>query len=629
MQAFSVGRGNAGNVTVNAGGHVFLEDRSAIFSAVTQTEQFRGEGEGGDINIRARSLSLSSGSQIAASTEGRGNAGNIRIDAADSVDGRDGSVVQAVSLGEGNAGIITITAGDRVAFDGVGANGFSSGAFSSVEGDAFRGDRRAGDVNIEARSLSLSNGAILETSTRNSGNAGNIQLNINDSVSISGGAILRAVSTSQGNSGNVTINAGGLIFIDGRGSTGVSSGIINSLGVVPQFGGNRRGGDIRISGRSLSVTNGAQVGAITVGQGNVGNIQVDVTDDVLIGGGSVLQTILGARGNAGNITINAGNRISLDGESGVFSAVVQTEQFRGEGEGGDINIRARSLSLTNGAQLNASNIAQGGAGSIDVGVRSLDLDQGNIFAITNSGDGGNIQLRTSKSLRLRNSSQIATSAGLAQLAGDGGNITIVTPLLVANFDGNNDIVGNAFGSRGGRVEINTQSAIGLTPRSIPELRALLGTDDPTLLDPSRLPSNDVASLSSFSLNFDSGEVFSASDLVELPTTPVDASALVATGCPSGVENRFVVTGGGGLPPAPGDKLSADALLTDWATLTAPETQNRATVETTTPEVADTAIAPLVEATTWQFGSKGEIVLTNADPATPNQFEATPSNCPSS
>ncbi|MDV2990875.1 MAG: hypothetical protein N4J56_000529 [Chroococcidiopsis sp. SAG 2025] len=630
IQAISGSAGNAGNITVNAGDRIVLDGSSGIFSAVTQFGQFRGDGEGGDIKIAARSLSISNGAQIGASSQGRGNAGNIQIDIADSLDASGKSFIQAFSNGEGNAGNITINAGDRVAFSGTGSRSDPSGIISSIEENTPRSDRRAGDINITARALFLSDGTLLETSARNSGNAGNIQLNLSDSVSINSGALLRAISSSPGNSGNISITAGGLVSVDGVGTDGEASLVINGLAPTTEFEGSRQGGDIKITARSLSITNQAQIGTSTFGQGNAGNIQVDVADDISIGAGSSLQALSVAKGNAGNITVTAGDRISLDGTGGIFTAIAQFEQFRGEGEGGDINITARSLSLTNGAELNTSNIVQGSAGNIDIDVRSLEVERGNIFAITTSGDGGNIQLRASKGIRLRNNSQISTTAGTDRQPGNGGNITINTPLVIANSDGNNDITANAFLGSGGRVDITADSIVGFTPLSRQELQALLGTDDPTQLDPSRLPSNDITAISqtnpslSGTVTFNAADIDPSRDIVELPTGLVDASTLVATGCPSGAENRFAVTGRGGLPPAPGDRLSPDALLTDWASLQTPETENRAAVEPTIPKAdrtATTPVEPIQEVTSWQFDRDGKVILTTAPSATTRGYNS--------
>jgi hypothetical protein len=61
------------------------------------------------------------------------------------------------------------------------------------------------------------------------------------------------------------------------------------------------------------------------------------------------------RGNAGNITIKAGDTVSFDGTTPqkIPSAVFTTVEAGAKGKGGDINITANNLSLTNGGELNA------------------------------------------------------------------------------------------------------------------------------------------------------------------------------------------------------------------------------------------------------------------------------------
>lgn len=617
---------NAGNINVDVSDTVFIDGRGTNLPSEISSILFsEGRGRGGNINVRARSLSLTNGGRLNTSTFGEGNAGNIQLNLDDSVSISSGSLIAAASFSSGSSGNITIAAGGLVSID------FGS-ILNSLQQAPFEGERRGGDINIKARSLSVTNGGLIGTTTLGQGDAGDIKVDVTDDVSVSGGSFIQASSYGRGNAGNITINAGDRISLDGAGGI---SGIISFVGQTGQLQGEGRGGGINIKARSLSLSDGAQIGTSTLGLGNAGNIQIDVTDSVDASGGSSIQAISTGEGNAGNITISAGDSVAFDGvgtngfSSGAYSSV-EENALRGDRQAGNINVKARSLFLTNNGQLGSNSLGPGSAGNINVDVRSLNLDDGGIFAVTNSGNGGNIQLRASESLRLRNSSRISTTAGLAQLAGDGGNITIDTPLIIANSNGNNDITANAFLGSGGRVDITADSIFGLTPRSRQELQALLGTDDPTQLDPDRLFSNDITAISqtnpslSGTVSFNAADINPSSDLVELPTTLVDASSLVAAGCPSGAENRFVVTGGGGLPPAPGDKLSVDAVLTNWATLQTPKTSEA--MDKSTPEAVNTTPTILVEANTWQFSSKGEIVLTANASNTPNNFGATPTSC---
>lgn len=719
LQAASYSQGNAGNVTITAGDRISF-DGGAVASILAlpsdlpnnstlgEIPQVQSDRVGGNIRINGRSLSLINGTQIATSVRQKGNAGNIEVNTTEGISASGGSILQAISAGGGSAGNIAITAGDRVSFDGVGSNGLPSSVLSVLDQTSeLESGRRGGDIKLKARSLSLTNGAQFTTSTSGQGNAGNVEIDVSDAVNFVGvsevnpnfrsGIFSTVEATGKGRGGDVNLSAGSLSIIDGAqvnansGGEGDAGNIAinvkndtNLDGTGSLFGGGifsnleggvGKGGNVSVTTGSLSLKNGANISASTFSQGDAGSVTLDVRDllsidgtssrgfssgvfsavqqqavgnggNVNVAAGSISLTnggIISAsslgQGNAGNVTIDARDAIVLDGvgtnnlPSSVFSSVSGTSELSGDRQGGDIRIRGRSLSLTNGAQLNTSNAVRGSAGNIDVDVRSLNLDRGNIFAITTSGDGGNIRLRASKELRLRNNSQISTTAGTNQQPGDGGNISIDTPLVIANFDGNNDITANAFSGSGGRVDITADTIVGFTPLSRQELQALLGTDDPTQLDPSRLPSNDITAISqtnpslSGTVTFNAADIDPSRDIVELPTGLVDASTLVAAGCPSGVENRFAVTGRGGLPPSPGDKLSSDALLTNWATLQTPETQNRAAVEPTIPKAdrTTTPVEPIQEATSWQFDRDGKVILTTAPLATTRRYNP-PTSC---
>ncbi|URD50894.1 filamentous hemagglutinin N-terminal domain-containing protein [Chroococcidiopsis sp. CCNUC1] len=720
LRTNTFGTGNAGNIKIDVGGAAIFtgvaNDKSGVFSSVENI----GVGEGGDISLNSGTLSIADGAQVNATSIGRGDAGNVTIDVNEQIEisgtgpqfasgvfsnvedngvGKGGDVrinirngslfltngglISASSTGDqGVAGNVTITASDRVSIDGVrtvrtsnGEETFSSAIFSYVGLPDSQGDLASGNINIKARSLAVTNQGKIEASTFGQGNAGNIQIDVtnsDESASITGSSIIRAASFSAGNAGNITITADGEISLD------TNSVIASSVEQIFQETSDRRGGDITIKARSLSIDNGAQMSASTFGTGNAGNIFLRVDDSISLSNsssifsaaspdaegnsgtidlkahsltltnGGVLSVTNFGQGNAGNIYVDVSDNILFEGvgefsdgvfASGVYSAIGE----QGRGRGGNISLKAKYLSLMDGGIISASAVGRGDGGDIVVDVRTLDLDSGGIFAESTSGNSGDIRLQASKSVRLRNDSLISTSTG----SGNGGNITINSPLVIAEFRGNNDIFANAFDGEGGEIKINAQSIFGLKQRTgeelQPELQRRFGTATPTTLQLQEflgsLADNDVAAISlnnpSFSGNvsFNADYIDPSRDIVELPTGLVDASSLVAAGCPSGAENRFTVAGRGGLPPAPGDKLSSDALLTDWATLQTPETENRAAVATTTPVATNTTPTPpvetITEATSWQYDRNGAIILTSGDTTSPSHLKETLTSCPSS
>ncbi|MDZ4871088.1 MAG: hypothetical protein CLLPBCKN_000476 [Chroococcidiopsis cubana SAG 39.79] len=583
-QTFADAAGKAGNIFVNT--KVF---NASPGSGIFNTVQRGSVGDGGNINIVADSLSLND-AELNANTSGQGDAGNIFMRA-------DG----AITLTNSSLIVSLVTEG------AIGAGG---------------------DIEIQTRSLTLTNGSQVSSSVfrqegglpGGQGKGGNIRVTATDSIDLAGlssnqrfssGLLTITEQGASGQAGDITVNTGTLRIAD---SAAINAATRNASG----------GGNITVNANTLEATGGGQVRTTSRSSGKAGNINLNVTDRIILSGSDSTYFDRLAQFDE-NFVSDAGPN------SGLFASATKAST----GQSGSLNISTGQLNVKDGAEVTVSNQGTRDAGNLIINTRSLNLNDGKITAETTSGNGGNIELQVSRNLGLRNNSRISTSAGTAQQPGNGGNITINTPFIIAAPDENSDITANAFSGSGGSVNITSERVFGLVPRSRQELQTLLRTNDPTQLDPIRLQSNDITAISqanpslSGTVTFNAADIDPSRDLAELPTTPVDASTLVAAGCPSGAENRFVVAGRGGLPPAPGNKLSSDALLTNWATLETPETENRATVETTTPEVINDTVTPLVEATTWQFGSKGEIILTNANPTTPNQFEATPSNCPSS
>ena len=513
ISAGTSGQGNAGSVFIQANGPVSLSN-SSIFSNV----QSGAVSSGSDITINAVSLSLDNGSQLTTSTTGQGNAGNIQVNATDSVFVKGSSALSAYTDKQGNAGSVTIAGRDGVVpvvlFDGVGAKGFPSSAVSYV-GENSTG--KGGDVNITARALYLTNGARLITSTagQNLGqDAGNIRVNASESISASGGSTIESNTYGQGNAGNVTIQAGDVAF-DGVGSQGFSTGVTTTTfgNSLPGFIGDRKGGDINITARSLSLTNGAALNAIVNGWGNGGSVNINVSNAVTFDGvgsnkspsgaaislnsgigkggdinittgslsltnGAVLLAYTFGQGDAGNVRINARDAVTFDGvgSNGDGSRAFTSVGSGAVGKGGDINISTGSLSLTNGARLSSSTSGQGDAGNIRINARddvTFDRVDSNgassgAFSTVNSGavgKSGDINISTG-SLSLTNGAELSSSTSGQ---GNAGNVRINTRDAVT-FDGvgSNRFRSGAFTlvdfgavGKGGDINIST-STLSLT-----------------------------------------------------------------------------------------------------------------------------------------------------------------------
>jgi filamentous hemagglutinin family protein len=549
LSASTYGQGNAGNVTVSAKNAVSLANGD-IFSAV----QAGGVGKGGNIDINAATFSLTDGAQLIVSTSGQGDAGNVNVKVTGAVDIagekngfssgirslvatgtvgnagnitidsgsfslRDGARLSASTYGQGNAGNVTVSAKDAVSL----ANG---DIFSAVQA---AGVGKGGNININAATLSLTDGAQLETLTSGQGDAGNVNVKVTGAVDIAGvkngfsSGIRSFVDTEAlGNAGNITIDSGSFSLRDGAELSASTFGQGNAGNVTVsakdavslangdifsavQAAGVGKGGNININAATLSLTDGAQLETLTSGQGDAGNVNVKVTGAVDIAGvkngfssgirsfvdtealgnagnitidsgsfslrdGAELSASTFGQGNAGNVTVDANNAVSLAANAYIFSTV----EAGGVGKGGNIDINAATLSLTDGAQLltitrGASDTlpaGQGDAGNVNIDVIGAVTITGRT-GIFPSGIRTNVEQGTTRNggnITI-NSNSFSLTGGAAVVAstdgkGNAGNVTVNARESVLLRDPDNAIFSTVLENgegKGGNIEINTKS----------------------------------------------------------------------------------------------------------------------------------------------------------------------------
>ena len=659
----------AGDIDLYASGTVLLTDGSFIANSTL------GFGDGGNVTIAAGSVLLKDGAQIGANTRGVGNSGTVAVRSsgsvtldgetrngvsgglyseveagatgnsggikimADSVLVMNGAVVTARTLENGNAGSIEITARGAVRFDGVGpVDQFASGVYAGVGAQPFGtyvgkpGFGNSGDLTITAGSLSIANRALLDAS---------------------------ASPLSHGNAGKIQLRIAGAVNLEGYPSTRNPTQVVDPGGIYSYIGSDQdklavgNSGGITLSARSLSLKNGAALVASTFGQGNAGDINLDVTGAVTLdgqgslastgifssvtrpakgnsgqimlsagslsvtNGGAIASSVLG-RGRAANISVKATGDIAFDGVSpftDVASVVFPSGIFSRVGPNAsgtsDINVTARSLTLTNGAQFQANTlgasiagsihitttddirlagknataglssglfsttIARGSGGDINVNGRALLLQEGAVISSQSQGIGkaGSIEIRLRDRLRasdsqiLTNSTQSAggnitivartialrgdsdiTTSVLSGIGG-GGNITLGARAIVALDD--SDILAFSRDGSGGNIALNTPVFFGFRYRP-----GVVGTNIATLNGNGRVDVNASGNLRSGTIILPN--VTLQSNLAPLPIEVVDTSRLIAHSCiaRSPRQGSFLVTGAGGLPNQPDDLATA-------------------------------------------------------------------------
>ncbi|MBM0745384.1 S-layer family protein (plasmid) [Phormidium sp. CLA17] len=597
LQSLTLGRGNAGNILIDVRDRL-LFDRSVATSSVRSGAT----GNGGNIRVTAGSLSFTNTARLSASTSGIGNAGNISVEVRDlaSFDdsylsgvvnrtgvGNGGNVsVSAGTLsltnggqlvaetnGKGDAGNILINARDQVILNGFSPNEeFSSGVFNGV---APSGVGKGGAIDIVTNSLSLTNGALLFSVVGGTGNAGNIRIVARDLVSLDGAspngtisAITSSVApTGIGNGSDINISASSLflsneaglisntagqgnagnILVNAREQISLDNALIDSS-VTPT--GNGQGGEIRLFTGSLILTNGAYLNSKIAGQGKAGNIQVQATNLEVIGGSQFL-TITTGSASAGNIVLKVQERVTLTGaNSGLFASTTA----RSTGNGGSITIDPRTVLIQDGAAIAVGSQGKGTGGNITIQADGLELrDRGSITAETASAQGGNITLDVKDLMLLRRNSLISATAGTAQAGGDGGNITIRTPFIIGVLGENSDITANAFSGRGGNITITTNAIFGLQ------------------FQPKLTPFSDITASSQFGLSgtvaINMLNIDPNRGLATLPIKLSDSSKQIGQQCSRRTrDNKFVVLGSGGVPLGPEDALGGSEALVELVEL---------------------------------------------------------------
>jgi len=255
---------------------------------------------------------------------------------------------------------------------------------------------------------------------------------------------------------------------------------------------------------------------------NEGNLRVGV--DLTLSGG------------AGDLDITA-NTILINNQ-----AKLQATNTSGSG---NIRINTQGLTVQNGSEITASGTGTGVSGNVEIIADSIFLNnQGNLLVTTQSGEGGNIVIDADDTLLLRYNSNILTEA---LGTGNGGNIMITAGnFVMAILPENSDIAATAIQGRGGNIFV---TAVGIFGFSLPERLV-------------RTPESDLSAASELGIN---GTMeINTRDTIRLNTLP---SEFIGDGisqvCPgiggARIQNKFIVTGRGGLAVRTDVPLSSDAV----------------------------------------------------------------------
>lgn len=428
---------SGGVVSIRAGR--FIMDNGYIFADNT-------DGAGGRIDIQATETVIMKNEALAtADTLGDGSGGTIEVTTVDVVM-QDGGVFQTDNYGSGDGGSLTVNASDSVSMAGksidelpysgntraglyAGNFGTGNGATISVnapvvdigedgkiEVNASFNDGNAGTLDLNADTLYMHDGGVVQTDTFGAGAAGTVNINV-ATAELTDGSSIAATTRGTGSGGTVNVTATDSVTLSGSNDLGPSGIFTNSFDA-----GN--GGTVQITTDTLTMTDGSAIqsassGAIATAATTAGNIEVDA-GNVSITGQAQISTQTENAGQAGNITVNATNQLGISSpddpiQSGIFSTTT------GTGNGGTIALAANSLEMDGGA-VNASSNNVGNAGTITAQLGSLDLNNGAQIStsVAGAGNGGDLGVAASGNANINGQSASGFSSGLYSTTADSG-----------------------------------------------------------------------------------------------------------------------------------------------------------------------------------------------------------------
>ncbi len=407
--SFGTGRGvnlivRASESVELAGGSPTFNLPSGLFAQVDTTAT----GNGGTLVIETRLLNVFEGAQVATSTFGSGDAGDLRI------------LASSVKV-----------AGRRA------DNIIGSGLFAQVNEQA-TGD--GGNLTIETQQLEISGGAQVSTAARSGGRGGTLNIKASDSILVTGTAPVQDEFAKS----NILVSA--------------------------DPGATRDAGELNITTGQLVVEDSARISADNFGLGKGGSGTFNVGKLIIRNGGEVRAGSF-ADGNGGILTVNASESVDIVGAATIAGKTIPSTLFSqalAGGNAGNLIVNTPILNVRDGAEVTVSAKGTGAAGNLTVGANTIRLNRGRLTAETAAGNGANINLNELKLLGLENQSLISAQA-FNQASGGNININAPNGFIVAFPNQNNDIVANAVAGQGGKISINARSLFNLgESKSIPE-----------------------------------------------------------------------------------------------------------------------------------------------------------------
>jgi large exoprotein involved in heme utilization and adhesion len=368
LYTFTFGSGKGGNLTINTG-RFLVRDRASVAASTN------GDGNAGDLKIIAsESIEVINAEVRARTTFGLGHAGDFEITTGKLII-RDGALVSASTFGPGDAGDLEVNATEFVQVIGTSEDGktpsrlFVDAIYDESDNTVeVIGD--AGDLKIKTGSLIVQDGGQVSATTADQGKAGNLEVEAN-LVEVIGTSANGEISSrllfdtvGSGNAGLLEIDADRLIIKDGGlvSATTSSTGEAGKLNVINSESVEVIGtsSDGQTPSRLLFDSSGSGEG------GNAGELTID-TNRLIVKDGGLVSATTSSTGEAGILDVNASDSVQIIGTSAngeMFSSLLFDTS--GSGNAGLLTINTDRLIVQDGARVSAMTSSTGEAGKLTV-----------------------------------------------------------------------------------------------------------------------------------------------------------------------------------------------------------------------------------------------------------------------
>ncbi|BAY65732.1 filamentous hemagglutinin family outer membrane protein [Calothrix brevissima NIES-22] len=461
------------NIKVNASENINIIGAKSNLLSISS-----GSATGSNIEIETGTLNILNGGFLGLQTINQETAGNLIINARNSINviGKDGTRASSISTQNrgtkngGNLSIFTekllvqdaggiITLGNQAKAGNLfiqareSIDVINKGTITSL---AIQLNGAAGDVLIDTKKLNLQNQSLITSSSVGSQNpSGKLTVRAQESVNIDNFSQLSSSSIGSGNAGELNLFTGTLT-------------IGNKGAVTSQNVGTASAENLNIyADNSVNLIQGGIISTSSFGTGSAGNLYIETKNLNIVDGNSSISTI-------SSDVATLYQSLQNDPESEVaklisvlpinslqffFESLDAANQQSGiQGNSGNLTIRAtESVNIANTGGISTAGAGKASGGTLFIDTRQLNLqNQANIFTnILGSGNAGFLHIRASDAITASGNSKIYTVAQ-RDSTGNAGGILLQTDNL-AIID-RADVSSATLGSgQGGDIQVQANS----------------------------------------------------------------------------------------------------------------------------------------------------------------------------